>query len=416
MVEIQCICHILESGAVRGFKADWFTDCREQFDYIYSFSQKYGKVPDKVTFISKFKDFKIFQVTDPVSSLIERLKEEARYKKIIPAYNKAYDLITEGKSDEACRLLVDRITKLEKDLSQGLPPVDLSDPVIKKTLYRQHKSGVTKFPTGRPELDAQFGGWNSKDYVVIFARLGIGKSWIAEFFAYCLVKSGMTVGYYSGEMSAVEVSLRLDTFNTNQSNGRMFNGNMDEDDYEKVAESFSKLPGKFYVLTPEELGGAASVEDLKRFIENQKLQALFIDQFSLLKRNPKLGATEASAKLAEDLRVLQAVTGVPFFIVSQQNRQSLQDKDNKSKDDFMASISLTDALGQNATLAFALDYNQENRILTLNLAKNRRGKPGKFSYYWGIDTGELRYIPSVEDDGSPSGTDEGWDEPGKDPF
>ena len=129
-----------------------------------------------------------------------------------------------------------------------------------------------------------------------------------------------------------------------------------------------------------------------------------------------MGATEASAKLAEDLRVLQAITGVPFFIVSQQNRQSLQDKDSKNKDDFMASISLTDALGQNATLAFALDYNQENRILTLNLAKNRRGKPVKFSYYWGIDTGELRYIPSVEDDGSPSETDEGWDKPGEEPF
>ena len=416
MVEIQCICHILESGTVRGFKADWFTDYKEHFDYIYGFSQKYGKVPDKVTFISKFKDFKIFQVTDPISSLIERLKEEARYKKIIPAYNKAYDLITEGKSDEACKLLVDKITKLEKDLSQGLPPVDLSDPDIKKSLYKQHKSGVTKFPTGRPELDSQFGGWNSKDYVVIFARLGIGKSWIAEFFAYCLVKSGRRVGYYSGEMSAVEVSLRLDTFNTNKSNGKMFNGNMEDEEYEDVARSFSELPGKFYVLTPEELGGAASVEDLKRFIENQKLEALFIDQFSLLKRNSKLASTEANAKLAEDLRVLQSITGVPFFIVSQQTRQSLQDKDSKGKDDLMASISLTDGLGQNATLAFALDYNQDNRVLTLNLAKNRRGKPGKFSYYWGIDTGELRYIPSVEDDGSPTETEEGWDEPGKDPF
>lgn len=417
MVEIQCICYILESGSIKGFKADWFIDCRAEFDYINGFVQKYGKVPDKVTFVSKFRDFKIFQVTDPLSSLVERLKEEARYKKIIPAYNKAYDLISEGKSDEACKLLVDHITKLEKDLSQGLPPVDLSDPETKKSLYRQHKSGVTKFPTGRPELDAQFGGWNSKDYVVIFARLGIGKSWIAEFFAYCLVKSGKRVGYYSGEMSAVEVSLRLDTFNTNQSNGRMFNGNMSDDDYSKVADSFSDLPGKFYVLTPEELGGAASVDDLKRFIENQRLEALFIDQFSLLKRNSKLGATEASAKLAEDLRVLQSITGVPFFIVSQQNRQSLQDKDSKSKDDFMASISLTDALGQNATLAFGLDYNQDNRVLTLNLAKNRRGKPGKFSYYWGIDTGELRYIPSVEDDGSPvDDSDDGWDEPNKEPF
>ena len=415
LVEPQSICYILQNG-IKGFKREWFCDFKSHFDYIYSFVQKYGKVPDKLTFVDKFKDFKIFQVDDPFSSLVERLKEEARYKKVVPVYNKAYDLMAEGKSGEACKLLVEKISSLEKELSSGLPPVDLTDPEVKKTLYKELKAGVTKFSTGRPELNEQFGGWNSRDYVVIFARLGIGKSWLAEFFAYNLVKEGYRVGYYSGEMSAVEVSLRLDTFNTNNSNNKLYNGNFSDEEYEEVADSFSKLPGKFFVITPEELGNSASIDDLKRFIENQKLQALFIDQISLMKRNPKLSTIEAIGQLANELRVLQATTGIPFFIVSQQHRQALQDKDTKTKDDLMASISYSDSLGQNATLAFCLDYNSDNRILTLNLAKSRRSKPCKFSYSWDIDKGTLRYIPLTEDDPESQEEDDSFGDSEENPF
>ena len=399
MVEVQCICKILtDPKSLRSFKSEWFTDYREHINYIQSFYQKYGRVPDKVTFIDKFRDFRCFDVQDPVQSLVDRLKEESRYKRVIPVYNRAYELIGAGKSDEACKLLVEKITALDRELSAGSPPVDLSDPEVKKGLYKQLKQKVTKFSTGRPELDDHFGGWNSKDYVVIFSRLGVGKSWLAEFFAYNLVKEGYRVGYYSGEMSAVEVSLRMDTFNTHESNRKMFNGNMSEGEYEKVADNFSSLPGKFFVITPEEVGGSATIEDLKRFIEGQNLDALFIDQISLMKRNPRLSTVEAIGALANELRILQSMTNVPFFIVSQQNRQSLQDKEAKSKDDLVATISYSDALGQNATLAFYLDYNLENKILTLNMVKSRRSRPQKFRYAWDIDRGLFKYIP-MEDEG-----------------
>lgn len=398
VVEAQSICYILSTGSLRGFKPEWFIDYKDHFLYIQDFYRKYNKVPDKVTFVDKFSDFKIFQVNDPISSLVERLKENARYKMVIPIYNKAYELITQGKSDQACKLLLEKIGLLDKALSNSLPPVDLTDPDIKKRLYKEHSSGITKISTGRPELDNLIGGWNNKDYIVIFARLGNGKSWISEYFAYNLVKNGLKVGYYSGEMSPLEVSLRLDTFNTHNSNLGMFNGRLSESEYSKVADSFSALPGKFYAITPEEVGGAATVDDLKKFIENYRLQALFIDQISLMKKNSSLSKTEALNQLADDLRILQSTTGIPFFIVSQQNRQALQDKDSKNRDDLMASINYSDALGQNATLAFYLDYNKENKLLTINVAKSRRSDVAKFHYSWKIDTGELTYIPSDSED------------------
>ena len=406
MVQEQAISLILNTGSIQGFRQEYFTDKEEQFVYIRDFVKKYGKVPDKATFVDKFKDAKVFQVDDPVSSILERLKEETLFKRIIPLYNKAGEMMTGGKTKEACDLLIDRITRLSKDLSNTLPPVDLSDTETKKMLYRQLKMGMTKFPSGRPEIDEIFGGWNSKDYIVIFSRLGIGKSWIAEFFAYNLVRLGYRVGYYSGEMSAVEVSLRVDTFNTNKSNRYMYNGDMTEAEYEKIANDFGSLPGKLFVVTPTELGGSPTVEDLKNFIENQKLQALFIDQVSLMKRNSKLSKVEGYGEIADELRVLQSMTGIPFFIVSQQNRKALEDKDSKNKDDIMASISYSDSFGQNATLAIYLDYNKDSKVLTLDVVKNRRGSPQKLKYSWDIDHGEFRYIPESDDDSESVDKDE----------
>jgi replicative DNA helicase len=399
MVQEQAISFILNTGSINGFRAEYFTDKENQFLFIQDFVKKYGKVPDKATFIDKFREAKVFQVDDPVSSILERLKEETLYKRFVPLYNQAGDMMTKGKTKEACDLIIENIERLSKGLSNTLPPVDLSDSETKKMLYRQLKVGMTKFPSGRPEIDEIFGGWNSKDYVVLFSRLGIGKSWVAEFFAYNLIKNGYRVGYYSGEMSAAEISLRVDTFNTNKSNRLMYNGEISENEYERIADSFAKLPGKLYVVTPIELGGSPTVNDLKNFIENQKLQALFIDQVSLMKRNPKLSKVEAYGEIADDLRVLQSMTGIPFFIVSQQNRRALEDKETKNKDDLMASISYSDSFGQNATLAIYLDYNKDNKILTLDVVKNRRGSPQKLKYSWDIDHGEIRYIPESEDDG-----------------
>lgn len=406
MVQEQAISLILNTGSINGFRSEYFTDKEDQFLFIQDFVKKYGKVPDKATFIDKFREARVFQVDDPVSSILERLKEETLYKRFVPLYNQAGEMMTKGKTKEACSLIMENIERLSKGLSNTLPPVDLSDAETKKMLYRQLKEGMTKFPSGRPEIDNIFGGWNSKDYVVIFSRLGIGKSWVAEFFAYNLIKNGYRVGYYSGEMSAAEISLRVDTFNTNKSNRLMYNGGMAESEYEGVANSFSKLPGKLYVVTPIELGGSPTVNDLKNFIENQKLQALFIDQVSLMKRNPKLSKVEAYGEIADDLRVLQSMTGIPFFIVSQQNRRALEDKETKNKDDLMASISYSDSFGQNATLAIYLDYNKDNKILTLDVVKNRRGSPQKLKYSWDIDHGEIRYIPESDDDSENSEVDQ----------
>lgn len=386
--EIQSINYILSNG-LSGFRSEYFVDYLEQFNFIKDFYSQYDRVPDKITFVDKFPKFKIFEVSEPREAVVARLKEEAFAKKLIPVYNKCSEAIANGDSIQAASILEQQINKIREDLSDSDEEVvDITDLDYKISAYEELKEKLTLFSTGFPELDKLLGGWSSEDLVVLFARLGVGKSWVAIRYAYELVKQGKRVGFYAGEMSPEKLSLRMDSFNTNVSNFALQMGKLDVVDYREIAKQLSSLPGKMLVMSPKTLKRAATVDDIRRFIKKQKLDCVFIDQISLIKRNGKKSTHDAISEIANELRILQSVTQIPMFIVSQQNRASMQEGEVGAEH-----IAQSDDIGQNATIAIALEYDKETRILTQNIVKSRNSAVAKFSYLWDIDKGKMTFIP-----------------------
>ena len=67
-------------------------------------------------------------------------------------------------------------------------------------------------PTGFEELDDIIYGWQcGEEFVVIFARTGIGKSWVLVKTVQHAWEIGKNVGYVSPEMSADKIGYRFDT-------------------------------------------------------------------------------------------------------------------------------------------------------------------------------------------------------------
>lgn len=386
--EVSALNYILSHG-LSGFRSEYFVDFLEHFSFIQDFYNKYDAMPDRITFADKFPKFKMFEVSEPKDAVIDKLKEEAFAKKLIPVYNKCSELIASGDSIQAASILENQINKIREDLSDSDSEViDITNFDYKVEAYEENKKKLTLFQTGFPELDKLLGGWSNEDLVVLFARLGVGKSWVAIRYAYELVKQGKRVGFYAGEMSPEKLSLRMDSFNTNISNFALQMGKLDGVDYQDVAKKMSSLPGKMLVMSPKTLKRAATVEDIRRFIKREKLDCVFIDQISLIKRNGKKSTHDAISEIANDLRVLQSVTQIPMFIVSQQNRASMQEGEVGAEH-----IAQSDDIGQNATIAIALEYDKETRILTQNIVKSRNSSVAKFSYLWDIDKGRMTFIP-----------------------
>lgn len=407
MVERQAINYCLTHG-IQGFKSEFFVDCKDQFDFLKDFQMKYGQMPDQITFVSKFEGFKLFQVSEPREAILARLKEEVFAKKLIPIYNKCSDMIADGDSITAANLLAEQITKIKQELANSAASVDITDYNFKVSEYKKLREGLVLMSTGFQELDDLFGGWSNEDLVVLFARLGVGKSWMAIRFAYELVKQGKRVGFYAGEMAAEKLSLRMDSFHTNVSNFSLLMGKLSEAEYSDIAKQMSNLPGKMLVLTPKELGASATVNDIKNFIEAEKLDAVFIDQISLMRRDGKKSTHDAISQIANELRVLQAVSGIPMFIVSQQNRSSLHDQEVGAEH-----IAQSDDIGQNATIAIAFEYDKETKLLTQNFVKSRNSSTAKFRYLWDIDKGRMTYIPGEEAVVATQDSEDYEDKPGR---
>ena len=410
VIELQFINYIFQVNSfqaviVNNITEDYFTTYKNHFIFIKNFYNQYNQIPSKETFQGRFsEDFDWVNVTDPEDYLVDRLKEAKLYRDLIGDYNKVATLLKEEKSDQAVALMGELSQKYIQQKTRKCIDLisdakDRFDKYVEKVL-NPDKAYVT---TGIPELDDILGGWDlQNESAIIAARTGYGKSWWLTYFALQAAKQGLRVGYYSGEMESDLIGYRFDTFLGNIANGSLTHGNEAVmEDYKIYLESLNKIvPGHIFCITPDDLGGMATVSKLKAFIETYNIEFLCIDQLSLLDddrhgRSP----IEQMANISKDLRALQRLKKIPFLAASQLNRAESEDGPSTRN------ISQSDRIGQDATTVLFIERKNDN--VTFNIGKARNAKTGdKLTYYWNINRGIINYIPTEKDAKGGEGTEE----------
>jgi replicative DNA helicase len=258
--------------------------------------------------------------------------------------------------------------------------------------------------TGFPELDKIITGIDRRnENMVIAARPGVGKSWVLLTIAAAAAKQGLTVGIYSGEMSVDKVAYRIDTLLGKIDNRKISRGDLYyKDHYKNYLESLKcSNYGPIKVLTPNDIAGPATVDALQAFIEKEHLDILFVDQYSLLEDNSRAKvAHEKVANISKSIKNLQVLKQIPIIAVSQMNRTKNEDKSQDT-----SQISLSDRIGQDATIVLMVDKQDAedpnhpgSHKVTLNIVKARDGGDGrKLDYLWNLNSGDYRYISNSED-------------------
>ena len=361
MRELQAINYAYNKNSVQifilnGITSEYFTTYRNHFDYIINHFEKYNQLPSMETFQAKFSDnFEWINVSDSEQSIIDGLRESKLYRDIISDYKELGQLIKDKKADKA----IEKMASLSQNyLKQGQTKcVDLiGDANLRYDSYieRLENPDKTFVTTGIKELDDILGGWDMKnETAAICARTGFGKSWWMIYFALMAAKSGLRVGYYSGEMETDLVGYRLDSFAGNISNGSLTHGNANvKDDYSNYIESIStSIKGHIYCITPDMFDGSVTVSKLRAFIEKYDLQMLCIDQLSLLDdqkraRTPR----EQYMNISKDLRSLQRLKKIPILEAVQLNREDTSENGPSTKN-----IAESDRIGQDATTVLFID-------------------------------------------------------------
>ena len=375
----------------------FFPNYKGEWKYITNHFDKYGKIPDKESFLSNFPEFDLIKVNEPAQYLIDELYKEHQSNQLAETFNKVRKLLIEGKTEEA----VDLYKNAYEKLAVGVPltSVDILKDTSRYDAYVERLQSFDKYyvRTGLPELDSIIGGWDrEEELATIVARTNVGKSWLLLKFAVAAAEQGLTVGIYSGEMSERKVGYRIDTLIQHISNGALIHGSSSiQNDYKTYIENLpNRFKGSIKVLTPNMINGPAGVTALRAFVEKDKLDILFIDQHSLLEDDRKAkNPVERASNISKDLKNLQVLKRIPIISVSQQNRSSTENGVGSEH------VAQSDRIAQDSTIILFFEkHKDDNTLLDVDLVKSRDSENGKkLTYKVDFNRGEFVYIPNKDD-------------------
>ena len=404
MVQLQILSKVITSSNYsiiddNLLTEDYFVGYENEFKYIKDHIDTYGNVPDKATFLSKFPEIELVEVTESDKYLVDTIREENLYYRSVPIIQKAAELLKTD-ANAAAEYMRNALKDLQPEYR--ISGIDIvSDAQLRYNQFTERRDHQEDwyFTTGFQELDDLIHGvQREEELLVLYARTNQLKSWVLEKICKHIWSIGFNVGYFSPEMSANSIGYRFDTLNKNFSNKGLMWGKNDIDDTQ-YKDYIDNLKGnKFIVSTPNDFNRNVTVTKLRKFIEQYKLDVLAIDGITYLSdERYKRGdnKTTSLTNISEDLMSLSMEMHVPILVVVQANRGGVVDKDKEDTPE-LENIRDSDGISHNASKVLAIRL--KDNVLLLEVKKSRFGKVGgKLRYSVDIDTGIFNYIPSYDD-------------------
>jgi len=132
----------------------------------------------------------------------------------------------------------------QKNIKKSFIPVKEALAESFDRLDEIHKAsdGLRGVPTGFKDIDAALAGMQPSNLIILAARPGLGKTSLATNIAqYVAVEKKMPVGYFSLEMSNLEMVDRMLVAQANIDAWKMKTGNLKDDDFAKLSGAMGVL-------------------------------------------------------------------------------------------------------------------------------------------------------------------------------
>ena len=396
MIQLQVLNKILKAKSLdfafdNDLESEHFCEYATEYDFIYNHYRKFGNVPDIETFLDKFEDFTVMEVTESDSYLLEKLMEEYQYQKLVPIINKVAEL-TQSDSVAAVDYLRSELQNIQvMGGACGTDIIAQADLRLETYKFKRDSDEPWMRPTGFKELDEVIGGLAlGEEFMVIVARTNNGKSWVLAKILTHNWKIGGNVGYISPEMSEESVGYRFDSLNKHFSNFALYTGK-DVENYEEYIDDLkTNAKNKFIVATPLDFNRKITVSKLRKFCLQHKLDVLGIDGITYLsdeRYHKGDNKTTSLTNISEDLMSLSCELKIPIIAVVQANRNGIEEDGSVPA---LESIRDSDGISHNASKV--LSIRQKDSKLKMEVTKARNCKVGtKLCYDWQIDTGEFSY-------------------------
>lgn len=331
--------------------------------------------------------------TANVSYYARLIKEKATLRRLIEASSEIMELSYEGDDVET---VLDIAEQKIFDIAQGRNTTNFSPikDVLMSTFYKieelyKNKGHLTGIPSGFSDLDIKTAGFQPSDFILVAARPSMGKTSFALNIAQnAALLTGLPVAIFSLEMSKEQLVNRLICSTANIDSQKLRTGNLDEDDWMKLAAAMTPL-SKAPIYIDDTPG--ISVMDIRAKCRRLKLEKglglVMIDYLQLMQgRGRAENRQQEISEISRSLKSLARELNVPVITLSQLSRAPESRSDHRP---ILSDLRESGAIEQDADIVMFLyrdDYynkdSEKKNIAEVIIAKHRNGPTGTVELLW----------------------------------
>ena len=364
------------------------------WNFIRLYAENNGTVPPTSLVVEKFRDFEPVQGIGATKHHLEELQTEYLNDSLKDILRSAAGEVQNGQGSLALEDLITKTSQLKKNTSaiRDIDATDIDSAIAYfENVKEQQALGHRGIKTGLPGFDNYLpSGIMPGQLGVFLAYPGIGKSWMALYFAVQAWKQGKTPLIISLEMSETEVRNRVFTIMGEGlwSHRKLSNGEVELDMMKKWHTD--KIDGRppFHIISNDS-GGEVTPSVIRGKLDQYKPDFVVVDYLQLMNPNQKADNETVKMKnLSRELKLMAISEEVPIIAISSATPDDVKDLSTVPT---LAQTAWSRQIAYDADWVLALGRATNSDIIECAFRKNRNGFMGDFLVQCDFDKGYYRY-------------------------
>ncbi len=364
------------------------------WDFIRNYFEHNSSVPPVNLVVDKFRDFQPIDGVRATKHHLEELQTEYLTDSLKDILRSAAGDVQQGEGNKALENLITQTSELKKNTSaiRDIDVTDLESAVaFFENLKIQQAAGHVGIKTNLPGFDNYLpSGIMPGQLGVFLAYPGIGKSWMALYFAVQAWKQGKTPLVISLEMSETEVRNRVFTIMGEGlwSHRKLSNGDVELDTLKAWHAKHLQGRPEFHIISNDQ-GGEINPSVLRGEIDQYKPDFVIVDYLQLMAPNQKSdNETVRMKNLSRELKLMAIGEEVPIIAISSATPDDVNDLSGVPT---LGQTAWSRQIAYDADWVIALGRGTNSDVIECAFRKNRNGFMGDFLVQVDFDKGYYRY-------------------------
>jgi replicative DNA helicase len=364
------------------------------WNFIRLYFENNGSVPPVSLVVEKFRDFEPVAGIGATKHHLEELQTEYLNDSLKDILRSAAGEVQGGEGTKALDELITKTSELKKNTSaiRDIDATDLDSAIAYyENVQKQKENGQLGIKTNLPGFDNYLpSGIMPGQLGVFLAYPGIGKSWMALYFAVQAWKQGKSPLVISLEMSETEVRNRVFAIMGEGvwSHRKLCNGEVELDMLKNWHKNKVEGRPEFHIISNDN-GGEVNPSVIRGKIDQYKPDFVIVDYLQLMSPNQKSdNETVRMKNLSRELKLMAISEEVPIIAISSATPDDVKDLSSAPT---LGQTAWSRQIAYDADWVMALGRATNSDIIECVFRKNRNGFMGDFLVQVDFDKGYYRY-------------------------